>query len=229
VVSEHLRGKKLLKIRGAGRRGSAARQVLCERLNIARNISNVARAPNWNLLGFGRVHREDNSQECALNRMLLSLGTATLMAISIANASAKDKQSETFLKKAIEGNFAEVSMGELAQQNGQSDAVKSYGRMLSTDHAAANQKALDAARGLGMTAPSGPNAKQKAEHDKMSKVSGAGFDRMFATHMVADHQTDIAEYKKASKSKDVAGEYASGQIDTLQKHLDTAKSLKADN
>ena len=26
----------------------------------------------------------------------------------------KDKQSETFLKKAIEGNFAEVSMGELA-------------------------------------------------------------------------------------------------------------------
>ena len=83
----------------------------------------------------------NNPQEFALNRMLLSLGTATLMAISIANASAKDKQSETFLKKAIEGNFAEVSMGELAQQNGQSDAVKSYGRMLSTDHAAANQKA----------------------------------------------------------------------------------------
>jgi putative membrane protein len=70
------------------------------------------------------------------------------MAISIANASAKDKQSETFLKKAIEGNFAEVSMGDLAQQNGQSDAVKSYGRMLSTDHVAANQKAMDAAKSL---------------------------------------------------------------------------------
>lgn len=40
------------------------------------------------------------------------------MAISIDNASAKDKQSEAFLKKAIEGNFAEVSMGDLAQQNG---------------------------------------------------------------------------------------------------------------
>ncbi|MGO4513437.1 MULTISPECIES: DUF4142 domain-containing protein [Bradyrhizobium] len=52
---------------------------------------------------------------------------------------------------------------------------------------------------------------------------------MFATHMIADHQKDIAEYKKASKSKDAAGEYASGQIDTLQKHLETAKSLKAGN
>ncbi|MCS3931935.1 putative membrane protein [Bradyrhizobium elkanii] len=164
-----------------------------------------------------------------MNRMLLSLGTATLMAISMANASAKDRQSETFLKKAIEGNFAEVSMGELAQQNGQSDAVKSYGRMLSTDHGAANHKALDAAQGLGMNSPSGPSSKQKADHEKMSKVSGASFDRMFATHMIADHQKDIAEYKKASKSKDAAGEYASSQIDTLQKHLDTAKSLKAGN
>ena len=156
----------------------------------------------------------------------MSFGTATLMAISIANASAKDEPSETFLKKAIEGNFAEVSMGDLAQKNGQSDGVKSYGKMLSTDHAAANQKALDAAKDLGLNPPSGPNAKQQADYDKMSKMSGVGFDKMFATHMVADHQKDIAEYKKATKNKDPAGEYAAGQIDTLQKHLDTAKSLK---
>src|SRR4051812_16943525 len=96
----------------------------------------------------------------------------------------------------------------------------------STDHAAANQKALNAAQELGMNPPSGPNAKQKADYERMSKMSGAGFDKMFATHMVADHQKDIAEYKNASKSKDAAGEYASAQIDTLQKHLDDAKSLK---
>jgi len=161
-----------------------------------------------------------------VNRIILSLGTATLMVISIVIASAKDKLSEAFLKQAIEGNFAEVSMGDLAQKNGQSDGVKSYGKMLSTDHAAANQKALDVAEELGMNPPTGPNAKQKADYDKMSKMSGVGFDKMFATHMVTDHQKDIAEYKKASKIGDAAGEYASGQIDTLQKHLDTAKSLK---
>jgi putative membrane protein len=161
-----------------------------------------------------------------LNRMYFSLGTATLIALSIGTAWGKDKPSEAFLKKAIEGNFAEVSMGDLAQRNGQSDGVKSFGKMLSTDHAAANQKAMDAAKGMGINPPSGPNAKQKADYDKMSKMSGAGFDRTFATHMVADHQKDIAEYKKASKMKDAAGQYASEQIDTLHKHLDTAKSLK---
>jgi putative membrane protein len=167
-----------------------------------------------------------NSQEDDVNRMHVSLGTAALIALSVGTLSAKDKASEAFLKKAIEGNYAEVSMGDLAQQNGQSDGVRSFGKMLSTDHAAANQKAVDAAKGMGMNPPSGPNAKQKADYDKMSKMSGAGFDKMFATHMVADHQKDIAEYKKASKMKDAAGEYASGQINTLQKHLETAKSLK---
>jgi putative membrane protein len=36
-------------------------------------------------------------------------------------------------------------MGDLAQKNGQSDGVKSFGKMLSTDHAAANLKAIAAA------------------------------------------------------------------------------------
>lgn len=159
----------------------------------------------------------------------MSLAATFLLAISIAIASAKDKPSETFLKKAIQGNFAEVSMGGLAQQNGQSDDVRSYGKMLSTDHAAANQKALDAAKGMGLNTPTGPNAKQKADYDKMSRMLGSAFDKMFATHMVADHQKDIAEYMKASKIQDAAGEYASGQIDTLRKHLDAAKSLKSGN
>ena len=162
-----------------------------------------------------------------MNRMALSLGTATMLAFSVASAFAKDKPSETFLKKAIEGNFAEVSMGDLAQKNGQGDDVKSYGKMLSTDHAAANQRALEAAKGLGVNPPSGPNAKQKADYEKMSKMSGAAFDKMFATHMIADHQKDIAEYMKASKVRDAAGEYATGQIETLQKHLDAAKSVKS--
>jgi len=162
-----------------------------------------------------------------MKRILSSLGAVIiLLTAAMASAQAKDKPSQAFLKKAIEGNFAEVSMGDLAQKNGQSDDVKAYGKMLSADHAAANQKALDAAKGVGINPPTGANAKQNADYDKMSKMSGPGFDKMFATHMVADHQKDIAEYMKASKLKDPAGEYASGQIDTLRKHLDAAKALK---
>src|SRR3954449_3392729 len=152
----------------------------------------------------------------------------TVLALLLAtSAHAAEKPSQTFLKKAIQGNYAEVEMGKLAQQNGQSDNVKNFGQMLQADHAAANQKAIDAAKSMGVTPPDGPNAKQKADYDKMAKMTGAQFDRAFATHMVADHEKDIAEYKKESKQSDAAGDYAKGQIDTLQKHLDTAKSLSS--
>jgi putative membrane protein len=161
-----------------------------------------------------------------MNSRFSLVAAAAIAALSASAVSAKDKLSEAFLKRAIEGNYAEVSMGDLAQKNGQSDGVKSFGKMLSADHTAANQKAMDAAKGMGVNPPPEPNAKQKADYDKMSKMSGADFDKMFASHMVADHQKDIAEYKKEAKMKDAAGEYASAQIDTLQKHLDTAKSLK---
>jgi len=43
--------------------------------------------------------------------------------------------------------------------------------------------------------------------------------------MVADHQKDISEYKKASKNTDATGEYAKASLAVLQKHLETAKSL----
>jgi putative membrane protein len=164
--------------------------------------------------------------ESAMRASSVVLSFVTTLAIGAGAALAKDKASESFLKKAIEGNYAEIDMGELAQKSGQSDRAKSFGKMLSTDHTAANQKAMDAAKSMGMTAPTGPNTKQKADYDKMANMSGAQFDKMFAEHMVADHKKDIAEYKKEAKMKDAAGEYAGGQIDTLKKHLDTAKSLE---
>ncbi|WFU19949.1 DUF4142 domain-containing protein [Bradyrhizobium sp. CB3481] len=154
-------------------------------------------------------------------------GTAlTFLTLLLAtSASAAEKPSQSFLKKAIQGNYAEVEMGKLAQQNGQSENVKNFGQMLQADHTAANEKAIDVAKSMGVTPPGGPNAKQKADYEKMSKMSGPKFDRDFAAHMVADHQKDIAEYKKASKNADPAGEYAKGNIAVLQKHLETAKSL----
>ena len=151
-----------------------------------------------------------------------------ILAIFLASAAiAAEKPSQAFLKKAIVGNYAEVQMGQLAQQKSQNDDVKKFGKMLADDHSAANQKAQDAAKSLGVTPPDGPNAKQKADYEKMSKQSGAQFDRDFATHMVADHQKDLAEYKKEAKQTDAAGEYAKGELDVLQKHLDTAKSLRS--
>ena len=122
-----------------------------------------------------------------------------------------EKPSQSFLNKAIQGNYAEVEMGKLAQQNGQSENAKNFGQMQMRGHR------------VGVTPPDGPIAKQTADYEKVSTMSGPQFDRDFAAHIVADHQKDIAEFKKASNSVDPAEEYAKGSIAAPQKQLETAK------
>ena len=161
-------------------------------------------------------------------RMTLFAGATLAAALAFAPAGfAQDKASQKLLKEAIEGNLAEVQMGQLAQKNGTSDGVRSFGQMLEKDHSDANKKATDAARSLGVTPPTEPNSKQKAAYDRMSKLSGANFDRQFAKHMVDDHKKDIKEYEKASKQSDASGRYAKETLPTLQKHLETAQSLSS--
>jgi putative membrane protein len=144
--------------------------------------------------------------------MSIRLLVAGIVAGLIASSPsfAQDKVSQKFLKEAIEGNLAEVQMGQLAEKNGKSDGVRSFGQMLQKDHSEASQKATAAANQMSMSPPTEPNSKQKAMYEKMSKLSGDSFHRAFAKEMVTDHKKDIKEYEKEAKKKDTAGAYAKG-------------------
>jgi putative membrane protein len=133
--------------------------------------------------------------EASMKKVVLLFTTLLLLG---GAAQGQDKASQKFITEAIQGNFAEVAMGELAQKNGQSGQVKSYGEMLQNEHSEANKKAMEAAKAVGVTPPNGPSAKQKSHFDKMAKMSGPSFDKMFAKHMVEDHRKDIAAYQKAA-------------------------------
>ncbi|MBV9393503.1 MAG: DUF4142 domain-containing protein [Methylobacteriaceae bacterium] len=138
---------------------------------------------------------------------------------------AKDPAGKTFITKAIQGNLAEVQMGQLAQEKSQNGDVKAFGQQLVTDHNDANTKATTVANDLGVTPPQEPSKKQQADYNKLSKLSGDAFDKQFARHMVMDHKKDISEYKADSKKKDATASYASDTLPTLQKHLEMAQSL----
>jgi putative membrane protein len=146
---------------------------------------------------------------------------------SVTAASAASKADQKFIKAAIEGNLAEVEMGKLAQQKGQSDDVKSYGQMLVQDHQANNQKAEQLANEIGVSPPTAPSSKAKADYGKLARLSGPAFDREFAKMMVADHKKDIRMFKKeARKSNDPLAQYANDTLPTLQKHLEAAEKLE---
>lgn len=143
-----------------------------------------------------------------------------------ASTPKASKADQKFLTETMQGDMAEVQMGKLAQQKGQSEDVKQFGQMLEQDHSQHLQQSQQEAQQLGVTAPQGPNAKQKVTYERMSKLAGAQFDKQFAQHAVADHKKDIAEYQREAKSKGPLAQYAEQTIPVLQKHLKAAQGLE---
>lgn len=143
-----------------------------------------------------------------------------------AQAKKADSASQSFIKSAIEGNYAEINVGKLAQEKGKSDAVKQFGQTLVTDHTAANEKAIAAAKEIGVTPPSGSSVMEKGTYLKLKVLSGDTFDRSFANSMVADHKADIKEFQKESSKTDAAGQFAKETLPTLQKHLQEAQQIQ---
>jgi putative membrane protein len=121
--------------------------------------------------------------------------------------------------------LAEISVGGLAQKNGGSDDVKSFGKMLVDDHTASNTKATSLAQANGITPPTEPKAADKQKHDELAKLSGAEFDRELAKAMVKGHEEAISKFEAASKGDDDISKFAQETLPTLQKHLKTAQTL----
>lgn len=153
-------------------------------------------------------------------------GQANTMNAQTTQTQKLSKADQTFLKEAIQGDMAEVQMGQLAQQKGQAEDVKQFGQMLQQDHGQHLQQAQQQAQQFGVTPPTEPSAEAKKMHEKLSKLSGAQFDKQFAKDMVADHKKDIAKYQKQAKGKGPLASFAEQTIPTLQKHLQTAQQIE---
>lgn len=150
------------------------------------------------------------------------------------SASKKGKKAggssdAQFAMKAAQGNMAEVALGKLATQNGQSDDVKKFGQRMVDDHGKAEQDLEGVASKDNLTLPKNVNAQQKAEEQRLEKLNGAAFDRAYMRLMVQDHTKDVAEFRKESNSSAANSDlrdFAKRTYPTLQDHLTMAKSIK---
>ncbi|HZT26696.1 MAG TPA: DUF4142 domain-containing protein [Pseudolabrys sp.] len=136
------------------------------------------------------------------------------------------KADQKFMTEAMQGDMAEVQIGKLAQEKSQNQDVKQFGQTLEQDHNQNLQQAQQVAQQLGVNPPSGPSAQQKATYDKLSKLSGAKFDREFKQAMVKDHKEDISKFRKEENKSGAVGNFAKQTLPTLQKHLQMAEQLK---
>ena len=111
----------------------------------------------------------------------------------------------------------EVAMGKLAEQNGQSDDVKSFGKRMIMDHSKANDelKSIAAQKNVKLPAKE-PTAKWSS-------------DKAYMDMMVKDHEKDLAEFQEEANSgsdPDVK-KFADDTAKMVQEHLNIAKETQS--
>jgi putative membrane protein len=135
----------------------------------------------------------------------------------------------TFVLDAAKSGMAEVNLGKLAAERASSDAVKQLGRRMATDHAKANDELKVLAQQKGLTVPGEVDARHRQLHDRLTKLTGAEFDRAYIEAMVKDHRRDVSEFRRqaqGAKDPDVKA-WAGKTLPTLEDHAGQVQQIQA--
>src|SRR5213080_5344252 len=144
-------------------------------------------------------------------------GVAMAQDASAAKSSSLSVKDKTFMKKAAKGGTMEVAMGKLAEQNGQSDDVKSFGKRMVADHGKANDELKQIASQKSVTLPA-----------KEPKISWSS-DKVYMDAMVKDHEKDLDEFQGEAQNgtdPDIK-KFADDKAKMVQEHLDLAKQIQS--
>ena len=153
---------------------------------------------------------------------------ATAQTTPVTTAPAK-RSDNGFVNTVAMDGIAEVELGHLAMQKAKNPEVKQFAQRMVTDHSKANVELKQLASNKNVTLPAEPNAQQKADKDRLSKLSGAEFDREYMSLMANAHDKAVAAFEdeaRDGKEADVKT-WATKTLPTLKEHQALAKQIAA--
>ena len=143
-----------------------------------------------------------------------------------AKAGTVPAGDRKFMQEAAQGGMAEVQEGQMAAQKANDPEVKKFAEKMVADHSKANDKLKQIASDKGVTLPTDLPASAQRENAKLSKLSGAAFDREYMKHQVSDHKKVVSEFKSATKKTrdpDVK-QFAEQTLPVIEEHLQMARN-----
>ena len=155
---------------------------------------------------------------------------ATSAAVGATSAATVGQMStEAFVTNATISDRYEIQAGEIAQKKGQSSDVKSFGKMMVTDHTAMMNEMKPLATAAGETPPTGLDERRKGLIDNLNAASPAEFDRTYLAQQEAAHNEALTLMQGYANDGDNAGLKAAAAkaVPKIQDHLDRVKRLQA--
>ncbi|MGA9769534.1 MAG: DUF4142 domain-containing protein [Blastocatellia bacterium] len=147
------------------------------------------------------------------------------------SSSTLGSSDKKFVMETAHSGMMEVELAKMGVDKASSDEVKQYAQRLVDDHTKANDELTQLASQKGISIGEDPKAMMKGQSmkDKLSKLSGADFDREFISLMVKDHTKEVKEFEDAStKAKDMeVKDWAAKTLPTLREHLQMARDINS--
>jgi putative membrane protein len=134
---------------------------------------------------------------------------------------------EKFIKDTAANGMVEVEIAKMAAEKATRPEVKEFAQMLADDHSKVNEELKSLASQKNVALPEEPRPEQKAEKERLSKLSGAEFDAAFTKAMVQSHKKSVTNFGKestAAKDPDIKA-FASKTLPKLKEHLEKAEQL----
>ena len=127
--------------------------------------------------------------------------------------------------------MAEIKMGQAALQNASSADVKTFAQKMIDDHLKANTELLSLAQKKGITVPPMLSSKDMSAMEKMSKRTGAEFDKDYMMNQVKAHEAAAALFSKeaeAGADPDFKA-FAAKYLPAINEHLESARTWTKSN
>jgi len=131
-----------------------------------------------------------------------------------------------FIIKASQANMAEIEAGNIASEKASTDSVKTYARMMVSDHTTAQNELESIAKARNVTLPTSTDAEHKALAAKLTNMSsGTQFDKAYMESQLKDHRKAVALFQQEAQSGtgDVKA-YAAKYLPKLRMHLQMAQN-----
>jgi putative membrane protein len=111
-----------------------------------------------------------------------------------------------FVKDIAAASIAEVELGRMALDKAVNPDVKKFAQMMIDDHTKANEELTTIATQYNIPVPSGLDDKHNDLRDKLSKKTGADFDRDYIDAMVDGHK-DVLDKLESRIDKDTLSKW----------------------
>jgi putative membrane protein len=151
--------------------------------------------------------------------MLLPLATAAFAAGEMAD--------QKFVDQATQGSLAEIEAGKLASQKGSSEAVRSFGQQMVSDHEKNSQMLKSIVASKGLKQPTETDTMHKAMKKQLESESGASFDKTYMKGQVSDHEkmAKLMQQQSEKGNDPQLKAFAAQTLPVVQQHLEMARKL----